>query len=377
MKLFQNLILLSLLFLVVSCKEEYIPKVKSTEQSVLVVEGILNNGNGPTIIRLTRTYKLDDSAVLRPETGAQVSVEGNNGAAFYLFDGRGDGSYFSEQLPFDPAEQYRLHIMTYDGKEYVSDFVPVLKNPPIDSVSWKRTKNGVQLYVNTHNPENDTRYYRWEYDETWEIQSAYFSSWKVVNNQPVKRTPDEFVYECWRYYNSSNILLGSTTQLSSDVVFEMPLIFIPEESDKLSVRYSVLVRQYALDKQGYEFYQLLKKNTESLGSIFDAQPSESGGNVHSVSDPTETVIGYITATPVQEQRIFISKKDVTDWKFHLNCGIIVEVPNNPDSFPKYFGGDFLPFSAEPDFLPTKFYASHRECVDCTIRGGSTERPFFW
>lgn len=365
-----------LLVLFAGCKEEYYPEVKSAEQSVLVVEGILNSGQGPTSVKLTRTFKLDDSAQLRPEIGAQLTVEGKNGAAFSLVDMNGNGIYVSDQLSFDPAEQYRLHIRTYNGSEYVSDFISVLKNPPIDSVSWKQNDKGVQVYVNTHNPENDTRYYRWEYDETWELLSAYFTTWKLVNGKPVKRNVDESVYVCWRNYNSSAILLATTTKLAADVVFELPLLFIPAESDKISVRYSVLVRQYALDKNGYEFYQLMKKNTESLGSIFDAQPSESGGNVHAVADPKEPVIGYVTIAPVQEKRIFITDRDVRDWKFHMNCNAIVVVPNNPDSFPKYFNGDFLPYSADEPMI-TKFYSAHSACVDCTLRGGSTQRPSFW
>jgi hypothetical protein len=77
MRLFQIFILFCLI--VAGCKEEYEPKVTSSEQSILVVEGLLNTGGGATNIRLTRTYKLDDSALLRPETGAQLAVESKSG----------------------------------------------------------------------------------------------------------------------------------------------------------------------------------------------------------------------------------------------------------------------------------------------------------
>src|SRR5215204_1160257 len=110
MKLFK----ISILFIALGtgCKEEYFPQVKSTEQSVLVVEGILNSGEGPTNIKLTRTFKLDDSAALRPEIGAQLIVEGKTGATFPLYDQMGDGVYSAQQLPLDAAEMYRLRITT-------------------------------------------------------------------------------------------------------------------------------------------------------------------------------------------------------------------------------------------------------------------------
>ena len=374
-KLFQNLIGLFLLFLLAACKEEYYPKVKSSEQSALVVEGVLNSGSGPTTIKLSRTFKLDDTARLKPETAAQVRVEEKDGAAFPLYDVSGTGNYSADQLALDPATQYRLYIKTTNGNEYASDFVSVLKNPPIDSVNWRLQPDGVHIYVNTHNQENDTRYYRWEYDETWEIHSNYYATWKLVDGAPQKILPPEQYYTCWRYNQFPGILLGSTTQLASDVIFEKPLIFIPINTDRLSVRYSVLVRQYALDKAGYDFFQLIKKNTESVGSIFDAQPVEITGNIHAISNTSEPVIGDITAAPVQENRIYITADQVPDWDFRLQCKT-VNVPNKRDSFPIYYGGDLLPYGANEPFITT-YYSAPPECVDCRVRGGVTEKPSFW
>jgi hypothetical protein len=371
-KLFQNPIWL-LLFFVTACKQEYYPEITSTDQSVLVVEGMLNIG-GQTDIKLSRTYKLDDTARMKPETGAQLFVESESGSLTSLEEYGDPGTYHS-WLTLNPTEKYRLRIATANQNRYESDFVPVLKNPAIDSVNWKRDDKGVQVFVNTHNPENDTRYYRWEYDETWEINSAYFATWKLVDGTPQRMYPPEQVYYCWLHFKSSNILLGSTAQLASDVIFEKPLVFIPKATNRLSVRYSVLVRQYPLDKQGYSFYQLLKKNTESLGSIFDAQPSELTGNIHGITKPEEPVIGYITAGLVQDKRIFISSREVPDWGFKMGCDT-VQVPNDPDIYRGYFNGDYLPYSANEPFV-TMFYAAPNVCVDCRSRGGVTERPDFW
>jgi hypothetical protein len=85
----------------------------------------------------------------------------------------------------------------------------------------------------------------------------------------------------------------------------------------LGIRYSILVKQYALTEDGYHYYQILKKNTESLGSIFDAQPSELTCNFHSLQDPTEIVIGFFSASSVVQKRIFIDKSQV-NWNFIYN-----------------------------------------------------------
>src|SRR5215218_3096064 len=108
MKLLQNPIWLVLICTVFSCKEEYYPEVKPGEESVLVVEGILNSGDGQSRIKLTRTVNLYDSVILRPELGARLSVEGKDGAIFSLTDSAGDGNYSAANHPLNPAETYRL-----------------------------------------------------------------------------------------------------------------------------------------------------------------------------------------------------------------------------------------------------------------------------
>ena len=44
---------------------------------------------------------------------------------------------------------------------------------------------------------------------------------------------------------------------------------------------------------------LMQKNAESLGSIFDEQPTQITGNIHSVTNPSEQVIGYVSAGTVE------------------------------------------------------------------------------
>ncbi len=56
----------------------------------------------------------------------------------------------------------------------------------------------------------------------------------------------------------------------------------------------------------------LKNNTEQLGSIFDAQPSETGGNLHCKTDPTEQVIGFIGCSSQTQKRIFINRYELPD-----------------------------------------------------------------
>src|SRR5690606_10646275 len=146
------------------CKEKFPFPPSAIDRSHLVVEGFINIGNDSTRIKISRSVKPDDSVFIKPERAAVVSVEAENGSNYPLFETE-PGMYCGAPVTLNPSEKYRLAIQTVNGKSYFSEFVAVKTTPPIDSVSWIRTPNGVQLYVNTHDPNNDTRYYAWQFME--------------------------------------------------------------------------------------------------------------------------------------------------------------------------------------------------------------------
>jgi len=367
------------LLLSTGCREQYLPDIVAEAPNYLVIEGVLNAGQGATSVRVTRTTKIDRASAIVGEANAQVSVEGKDNSTI-LLSYQGNGVYVHPGLNLAIGSEYRLRVRTSNGKEYLSAYVVAKETPVIDSISWQRSADkGISFSVNSHDDAGNTRYYRWEYDETWEIRSTFFSTYVYENGNVRRRIlPAEDVSVCWRNNSSTRIMLGSTARLASDVVSMYPITGIPFGDDKLSFRYSILVRQYALPKDAYEFYDLLRKNTESIGSIFDAQPSEIKGNITCVSDPEEPVIGFITASSIEEKRLFISSSEVPDWRFFQDCD---NKTVTLDSVSYYFGiSGYKPFDANINPLTDRvesYKGSYDYCVDCRDRNGSTTRPSFW
>src|SRR5688572_5905025 len=352
-----------LLWIGFSCRDVYEPDLVSSSASYLVVEGVLNAGSGPTEIRLTRTFKLDDSATLRGEQNAMVTVEGKDNTTRQLTM-NGDGIYTSSNLNLVLNQEYRLRIVTANGKEYLSEYIIAKKTPLIDSVSFRQNDKGVQIHVTTHDNTNSTRYYLWDFDETWEIRTYYNSAFKYVNGTVIERNAADRVSTCWKYGHSTSIIIGSSASYQTDSLPEAPVHFIGNGDERLAVRYSILLRQYALDKKGYQFYELMKKNTESLGTIFDAQPSEIKGNIYSAFDPAEPVIGNISATTIEEKRIFIERVDLDGWRFTQDCPSS-RIANNPDSIREAYDGGIEIYEAVvmgPSIVAYLF--SYPRCVDC-------------
>jgi hypothetical protein len=353
-----------------SCKEVYKPRLLSSPQSYLVVEGVLVSG-GPTLIRISRTTNLETTSV-EAERAAQVSVEGKDNSILSLI-ALGNGYYQSPDAGIKINGEYRLRIVTR-GKEYLSDYIKARKTPAIDSVFWRQEEEGLRIMLNTHDATDSTRYYRWEFNETWEVRSYFRSIWIYIkdSNYVRRRSLQEEVSVGWKNDSSKNILIGSTAHLQSDIVFRAPVIFIPAGDERPAERYSIIVRQYALDKPAFGFYELMKKNTEELGTIFDPQPSEVSGNIHCVNDPGEPVIGYITASTMEEKRIFISSQELVRWNFRQNCDVY-NVDKHPDTLKKYFGSGYMPIDEKPTYYP----GALGKCVDVTVRGASLLKPAFW
>ena len=403
----KNLAFLFILVLL-CCKKTYNPPAITTQNQYLVVEGTINSGNDSSFIKLSRTVNISSKDVTNPELNARVTIEGDQNISYPLTE-IGGGNYTCAGLNLDTTHQYRLRIKTANGKEYLSDYVKVLDSPPIDSINYDTEGTpqgaGLNIYANTHDQTNRIRYYRWEYQETWEFHSGFQSNY-ISNGDTVlhrDETNDE-IYTCWQGDTSSTIVLGSSAKLSQGVIFKSPILSIASSAEKLSVEYSILVKQYALSADAYKFYANLKKNTEQLGSIFDAQPSEISGNIHSITIPSEPVIGYLCIGKTSSQRIFIKKEQLPSWKSespYAGCELLVDYVNKlpccyysiknqegalvdqVDIYINYLkpganGYLYIPVSAiqMPAHPPVGYTAATKECTDCTLRG-TNKKPFFW
>ena len=370
-----NILLLVLLF--DACKEPYYPAIIEAPNSYLVVDGMIKVGGDSTIIRLTRTRNLSDSSAVVTEEGAFVVLEGNQGG-YFPFTRLGNGYYGTAPLNLRVNEKFSLKITTSDNKQYQSELLPVKPTPPIDSVSWVRDTS-VTIRVSTKDPTGNTRFYRWEFEETWEYNSFYESilGYDYGTNQPYYLDPKDYLNRCWSSQKSSSILLASTNAQVDDLVENLPVTTIVQGSDKASVRYSILVKQYALTKEAFEYWQLLRKNTNELGSIFGNQPAELISNIKCTSNSEEPVVGFISISSIQQKRLFIRRGELSGWYPDYSLQQLCE--------PKIVGPDSLSYYLQRNKNLMQAYnitgggtaLADKRCIDCRLRGGSTKMPSYW
>jgi hypothetical protein len=353
-----------------------------------VVDGHLDAA-GSAIVKLTRALPLTSYADAPIERGATITITSSTGKTFNLPE-TGDGVYSAEKLSVDKVQTYILHIHTTDGKDYESDVIQIHPTPPIDNVYHTFSTSGEDLEIRTDSHDtnpNSSGYYIWESVETYMYHSTYFSRYKKENGLPVLRTKLEFIDTCWREANLPFTTL-STNRLSDNIISGKILTTINKHSPRISMRYSILVRQRSISEQEYNYRVQLEKTTNEQGSIFAEIPGPVVSNVHSLDNPDEYVLGYFSGQEIKERRIFIGHKDLplsfqAD-PFPEDCGLEGTCPDRAlpmgpnQCIDVQLLSDSKIIISSYEFQNSIIYLfAPVECGDCRKKGGVTRMPDFW
>ena len=315
-----KLLIISGLFLILlkSCIDPYQLHLSEYE-SLLVVNGMITDENRPYTISLTRTFQNKDTFPERV-TDAYVFVSTTDEDPV-VFHEQKPGIYQSDSTSFRgrAGKTYTLHI-GIGNNEYVSDPCLMVPVPAIDTVSFVRDQHfstdgtteldGISIFVIPSSETGKSKYLRWDYEETWKVEAPYPVGYKYLGHNSVISIPVRNQI-CWKNESSSNILIYSFPDGNIPQVIKQPVTFIsPTTTDRLTHQYSILVKQYSLSKDEYDFWYDLKQVSEERGDIFDKQPHFVSGNIHSAKDKSEKVLGYFQVSAVAEKRIYITKHQI-------------------------------------------------------------------
>ncbi|MEQ9376058.1 MAG: DUF4249 domain-containing protein [Imperialibacter sp.] len=381
-----------LLPVIVSCTDPFNPSVDTETADLFVVDGFVNASDSTAIVTLSHSRPLTSRGVFIPEKNAQVMIESSEGESFSLQE-LDSGKYALQNVPVNKTASYTLRVQTISGVTYTSEPVTVINTPPIDSLSYglSNDKLGLSIRLNTHDDSGNSRYYTWEYSETYEYRSYFNSGFTFENNQPEQRTAEEAVNICYLTVPSTRILLGTSAALAEDVIQGEELTIIPKYSPKISVRYSILIRQRVLSAKEYDYLYQLRQVTERLGTFFDPLPGEVIGNISREGGSSEMILGNFSVAEVYEERFFITKGELPldlqaspitkGCQLEFTCDI--RIPRTTIQPPCVFLEDIsdnaMIIEAAYDLMgkPYAYSFALEECGDCRAQGGITTKPNFW
>jgi hypothetical protein len=380
MRLSRTTLIWTLLVFFTSCIEEYEPVINDEDSGLYVVQGRVTNLDGFQTISVTRSSEVSDPEVI-PVEGCEVRIINDQEDIFQAMPTE-PGNYLAY---IDPAfltdgAAFMVEITTPTGDLLQSDFDTLKSCSAIDSVYYNIEEfvtndpdvyiPGIQFYIDFDGTGLERRKIKFEIEETWKYQMEYPIRWTWDGRTLTTYDPPDYSkYICWKTTNTGTIYTLTTENLNANVFRQFPLHHILNNSNKLLMGYSVLFRQLAVSDPVYHYFEKIKDNVLENGGLYETQPQQIEGNISNVSDPETRVLGYFYAAGASQQRQFITTVE----------GLELNPADFCDPIPLDLGYRFLRNLSEPMYLLLEGgqFTLDKLCVDCTARGGVTNKPDFW
>lgn len=370
-----SIISLSLLLLSLACVDEYWPEMDKYE-NLLVVDGILTNGNEPVVVKLSISSSVNNPELI-PVSNSEVYIMDELQVKTNLVEIE-PGNYQSINGSFigQIGKKYQLFINLSNGKSYMSDICSLKSPAAIDSVYGVPEETnedanlpGIQFYIANHNNITDTSYYFWTLDQTYEYRSTFDIDYTWEGTLIPYPQPDS-LRTCWKTKPVNDIIIASTIGYEENSVIQFPLNFVPTDTKILSIKYSLLVKQYTISKNAFDFYDAIQQQNIDQGSLWQQQPYQIVGNIYCTDKPDEPVLGYFIVAGMNKERIFVDRPDLIF--SYSEC--------TPDFDLRFIS--FTPQYEWPIYIDDIMFlglaiAQDDACFDCRLEGGSLTPPDFW
>lgn len=307
-----------IMFFSSACIEEIDFKTEDFE-SVLVIDATITNENKIQEIILSRSFAFEEEGPA-PEENATITIKTNQEEI--VFSETEPGKYLSRNAFAAQANiDYQLKITTNNGKSYSSSIMQMPQVSPLESLYAERENNnggvnGMSIFVDSYDPNGSSKFYRYEYEETYKIIAP---KWKdkdliITNDQYpwcevelIPRSLDEKV--CYNTELSNKIIQTNTTGLNEDRVSRFLVRQIASNNYILTWRYSILVKQYVQSGEAYRYFESLANFSTNESLFSQIQTGFFEGNIISETNPEEKIIGFFDLSTVSLERIFFNYED--------------------------------------------------------------------
>lgn len=373
MRILIGLILLLLLTLC-SCVNIFQPDITGSEGE-LVVSGTITDLEEKQYVYLSRTQAIGDNTEIQRVSGASVSIVDDQGLIILLVE-ESPGIYAtsgnvkgiigrSYHVEFDLDEHHyesTAELMIKGGE--ISDVHASYEDRFVIPGTSKVEEFVVAFFADIQNSDSEaSNFYKYDWDAVYTIEvpfkTAMDSCRGATDGHP-------FIPICYVSESSEKFLNILSLNDYGAALYPKHFVTTVAPNIRFMLRFSINVKQYSLTPQAYDYWESVKRLTESTGSMFDPPPTRIVGNVRSTSRPQEKVHGYFMASSVAQLRKFFPGELVTAELSHFyDCDCepwrtLCKPPLPPDV-------------QQPPIPPPRPF-----CCDCSLYPNAVaERPDFW
>lgn len=371
----RRLIYLGIVALIaVSCIYSFDPSLDS-DAGGLVVEGDIIIGD-TTTVTLSLVENLDGTST--GSVSGSVWVEDSEGGAYYPFSDSGD-SFEIDLTKASEDRQYRLRISLDSpveggtSTEFASQWATPQPAPQIDSISYSVDDEYLNFMLSVHSSA-ESGCFRWDYREDWEFHADFLAEYvfdpATSSLTQIWSIPDN--YWCWTYSTSSQAGIAIAKSTGGERLVNHEIRNVPRSDRRLQSTYSIQVKSRSISEEDYDFLHAIEENSTSTGSLSSPDPGKVVGNIKSLDDEDEFVIGYIEVSKMSSIRLTLNTSAyyttvVSDGE------LFVPEESEKMTLVDYYNLGYRPVKEGSEGV----LWGYLRCVDCTADGGTKNKPSWW
>lgn len=362
-----------------SCVYDFNVDIQGADEQVLVMEGDIIAGD---VTKLACSYMTPVGRPHQEGPNFKAEIQSSDGKIFSAPQSRGPVEIDTRTA--SPDLEYKLSVTNLDNmRVYETEWLPVHRAPVIDDLSSRENFEKERLDIGITAHGDNEQYFKWRFEETWEYHSTYYGYLKYNtptglhrNGEVVEYGTETNKFYCWKHEESKDVRLFRTDNLSESTFVDLEFHSVSRYDKRLSILYHMKVYIESISRDAYDYWDAIGSYSNNPGDLFSPIPSEIPGNIHCVSDPSAKAIGFISASTESCREQYFEESQF--------CLATYEQPEEepkayPElSWPAEFKRGLIPFAyvSEDDHSLGSLWTEAR-CVDCTLNGGSKEKPSGW
>jgi len=318
------------------------------EVKVLIVEGEITTLPGPQKVRLSRSARFDRSVL--PVNDARVIIRDQGGNDIILteeihsfFDPSlnqivyfNSGVYATvNNFSAEIGKSYTLLVTTASGIEFTSLPEKIIPATEIVGLHAEFTKiplinngfaSGFNIYVTIQDRAEEQNFYMWKNTGIYQITTHpedHVDVTQMTSIEPIP-IPKDCCTTCWvdEVGADKYIRVLSDNNVNGNLLIDQAA-FIEDDRMRFRVKYMVRIEQHTINRDAFQYFNLLRDQLSINGDIFDPPPATLRGNMINLNNPDENVIGYFRASDVKIDSMFLTYQMLIEprpiLKFNDDC----------------------------------------------------------
>ncbi len=276
----------------------------------LIVTGGITNELGPHVVKLVFEEGYNTLPNYSLVSKAEVKVIDDLGNEELLTYGSYGNFSTSAEFAGVIGRSYYIQITLDSDKIYQSAPETLLDAPQLENVNFETGEGQVVFNATYQDDPEDVNYYRWRFKGTYEVFSPLAEQGpndlvKLRSSCYPPNISSNKVAYCWVTEFDNEFLKVTNDQFTNGLKVENLNIYNVELTRKFDIGFMGEIAQYNLTKSAYTYWNAIENQLGNTGSIFETSNYQIKGNIRSVDNPEELVLGNFDVASVSKKMVFV------------------------------------------------------------------------